>query len=434
MTPPSTPRRLGGLGRAAAALAPFAVAGALAALVFLGQPFPPRSLVMTTGPEGGDYARIALRYREVLAREGVELRLLPSAGNLENLARLRDPRSGVSAGLVAGGFASGKGAPGLASLGTVLVEPLWIFCRGLSPGSPPAALRGRRVSIGPEGSGTRALALELLRQEGLDGVAEGAVALAPGAAEEALRRGEIDCAFFLGSYAHSPVVQRLLADPGFGLVGFPRADAYAAIYPAVRKVVLPMGVGDLKANLPPADVTLLAMRTSLLVREDVHPALQFLLLDAAEEVHSRRDVFRDAGKLPAPEEVDVPLSAVAREFHASGPSFLQRHLPFWLWGIASRLLLLVVPLLAVLYPLARLLPLAWDWLMRGRIVRLYGELRLLERELEGRPSGAPVDDLAEALGGLEKRVDQARVPNAYAGALYTLRMHVDLVRDRLRRR
>jgi hypothetical protein len=179
---------------------------------------------------------------------------------------------------------------------------------------------------------------------------------------------------------------------------------------------------------------MLAMKTSLLVREDVHPALQFLLLDAAEEVHAQRDIFRDAGKVPAPEGVDVSLSTVARQFHASGKSFVQRHLPFWLWGIASRLLLVVVPLLAVLYPLARLLPFAWDWLMRRRIVRLYGELRLLERELEGRPPGTPVDDVAEALGRFEKKVDQAKLPNAYAGALYTLRLHVGLVRDRLRRR
>jgi TRAP-type uncharacterized transport system substrate-binding protein len=416
------------------ALAPLALVAALAAALFLGQPFPPGSLVMTTGPEGGDYARIGERYRDVLAREGVKLQLRPSAGNVENVARLRDARSGVGAGLVAGGFAAGADAE-LDSLGTVLVEPLWIFCRDLAAGSPPAAaLRGRRASIGPEGSGTRALALEVLRQEGLEGEAAAAVALAPGAAEEALRRGEIDCAFMLGSYAHSPVVKRLLADPGFGLVDFPRADAYAALYPSVRKVVLPAGVGDLRANRPPADVTLLAMRTSLLVREDVHPALQFLLLDAAEEVHARRDVFRDAGKVPAPEAVDVPLSAEARQFHASGKSFLQRHLPFWLWGIASRLLLVVVPLLAVLYPLGRLLPFAWDWLMRRRIVHLYGELRLLEREIEGRPPGAPVDDVAEALARFERRVDQARLPNAYTGAIYTLRLHVGIVRDRLRQR
>jgi hypothetical protein len=431
MTPSRAPRRPGGLGRLAAVLAPVAVVAGLAAMALLGQPFPPRTLVMTTGPEGGDYAQIGLRYRELLAREGVVLRLAPSAGNVENVARLRDPGSQASAALVAGGFASEKDAPTLASLGTVLVEPLWVFCRGLRPGAPPAALRARRVSLGAEGSGTRALALEVLRREGLDDLAAGARALGPAAAEEALRSGEVDCAFMLGSYAYSPSVQRLLADPGFGLVDFPRADAYAALYPSLRKVVLPMGVGDLKANLPPADVTLLAVKTSLLVRGDLHPALQFLLLDAAEDVHAGRGIFRDLGKLPAPDQVDVPLSTVARQFYASGPSFLQRHLPFWLWGIASRLLLVVVPLLAVLYPLARLLPFTWDWVMRRRIVQLYGELRLLEHELAVRPPGASVDDLVEELERLEKRVDQARLPNAYAGALYTLRLHIGLVRDRL---
>ena len=439
--PPDAPRpdapvsrpAAGGARRAAAVLLPLAALGALAAAALLGDPFPPRSLTMATGPSGGDYAIAGERYREALAREGVELRLLPTAGNVENVARLADPRSGVKVALVAGGFATGKEAASLASLGTVLVEPLWVFCRGVPSGSPPAALRGKRVSIGPGGSGSRALALEVLRQEGLDAVAAGAASLAPVPAAEALGKGELDCAFLLGSWGHA-VVRQLLADPSLGLVAFPRADAYAALYPSLRKAVLPAGAGDLRAGLPPADVTLLAMTTSLLVRDDLHPALQTVLLDAARELHGGRGLFREAGAFPAPEEVDVPLSAPARQFHASGPSFLQRHLPFWAWGIASRLLVVVVPLLAVLYPLGRLLPVAWSWAMRRRIVRLYGELRLVERELDARPPGTPVEDLTLALSRLEERADQVKVPNAFAGALYDLRAHVGLVRERLRKR
>jgi TRAP-type uncharacterized transport system substrate-binding protein len=428
-----TSARRGRLLRALAITAGVAVLAGIASLFVLGNPFPPRTVAMTTGPEGGDYARLGERYREVLAREGVHLRLLPSAGSLENLARLRDPRSGASVAFLAGGFATEKDSAALVSLGALFYEPLWIFCRGLPAGGQPKDLRGRRVSIGPEGSGTRALALELLRREGLESGVAAMAALTPREAEAALGRGEIDCAFMLASYDDSPTVQHLLADEKVGLLGFPHADAHVALNPSLRKVTLPMGVGNLAANRPPSDVTMVALTTSLVVRDDLHTALQFLLLEAAQEIHSRAGIFRRAGQFPAAEEADLPISAAARSFFKAGPSFIQRHLPFWLWALASRLLLVVVPLAAVAYPLARLLPALYAWVMQQRLVKLYGELKLLERELEARPPGARLDDVAAELERFERRVDQARLPNAYAGALYTLRFHIDLVRARLRR-
>ncbi len=387
---------------------------------------------MTTGPEGGAYRELGERYRAALAREGIDVRLVPSLGNVENLARLQDPSSGVGAGFVAGGLTTAAGSPGVVSLGTISYDPIWIFCRGLPEPVRLEDLRGKRVSIGPEGGGTRALMTELLRASRMESSIT-ALPLTPGGGGEALLRGEIECACMLTA-SDAPIVKRLLADESTSLVTFPRADAYVALYPYLRKVVVATGVGDLAANRPPHDVVLLAPMSSLLVRKDLHPAIQFLLLQAAEEIHSGPGIFRKPGQFPSPEAVDVPLSQEARPFYKSGGSFLQRHLPFWLWVLATRLLFVVIPVAGIGYPLVRLVPALYRWTMEQRIFRLYGELRLLEADLAAHPPGAPLADVEASLARLEEKVGGAHVPPRFAGMLYMLRQHVALVREALEKR
>ena len=385
---------------------------------------------MTTGPRGEADDRLGERYRAVLARHGVDLQLVPSAGQVENVARLKSPGSGFAAGFASGGLTSAAEAPGVVSLGTIAYDPLWIFCRGLSEPVQFADLAGKRVAIGPEGSGTRALALELLRKNGLDRVVQ-PVALTHVAAGDALERGEIACACML-TYAGAPEVGRLFADERVSLMGFPRADAYASLFPFLRKVVLPTGVFDLAANRPPHDVPLIADAESLLVRQDLHPAIQYLLLQAAEEIHSGAGILQRPAQFPAPEPVDVPLSDEARQFYKSGGTLLQRHLPFWLWVFASRLLVVVVPLLGAVYPLVQLVPSAIAFEMERRINRLYEGLRGIEARI-GAPDASP-ESLERELDDFDERVRAVRVPASYARAIYTLKHHASLVRERLARR
>jgi len=384
---------------------------------------------MTTGPRGEADDRLGERYRAILARRGVDLVLVPSAGKAENVARLKDPRSGFSAGFASGGLTSAAEAPGVVSLGTIGYDPLWIFCRGLAEPVQFADLAGKKVAIGPEGSGTRALALELMQKNGLDRILQ-PLPLAHVAAGEALERGEIACACML-TYAEAPEVRRLFADGRATLMGFPRADAYAALFPYLRKVVLPTGVFDLAANRPPNDVPLIADAESLLVRQELHPAIQYLLLEAAEEIHSGAGILQRPAQFPAAEPVDVPLSDEARQFYKSGGNFLQRHLPFWLWVFASRLLVVLVPLLGAVYPLAQLVPSAIAFEMERRINRLYEELRKIEDRIGA--SGESTEGLARELDRFDERVLATRVPASYARAIYTLKHHATLVRERLAR-
>jgi TRAP-type uncharacterized transport system substrate-binding protein len=394
----------------------------------LARAFPPRIVRMTTGPAGSGDAELGERYRALLAEKGIDLVLVPSAGKVENLERLRNPRSGISAGFVSGGLTTASESPGVVSLGTIAYDPLWVFCQGLPEPVQFSELKGRKVSIGPEGSATRALTLRFLRLNGLDTVIQ-PLPLSPQAGGEALLRGEIDCACML-TYAEAPEVRKLLADVRIDLMSFPRTDAYVALFPFVRKRTLPMGIGNMAANRPAHDVSLIAAAESLLVQEKVHPAIQYVLLEAAEQIHSTPGIFQKPGEFPAPQPVDVPLSQEARQFYKSGGTFLQRHLPFWLWVFASRLIIVLVPLLGVIYPLAQVIPAAIRFEAERRINGVYGELRSIEARI-GAPGSSP-QDLEAELNGLEARARRMRIPASYARTVFTLKQHAQLVRERLK--
>jgi TRAP-type uncharacterized transport system substrate-binding protein len=414
----------------------FYLAAGLVVLVALGVtvqyigPVPPRVVVMSTGTPGSAYEAFAQRYKTILARSGVELRLMPSGGAVENLRRLNDPQSGVSVGFAQGGLTSEAQSPDLVSLGTLFSEPLWFFYRGVKPGLRLQGLRGRKMAIGPEGSGTRALVLELLARNGIDQNVAQLLPLPAAEAAERLLRGEIDDAMMVAAW-DSQAVQRLLAAPEVGLVGFPRADAYVELYPFLDKLVLRAGVANMATNRPSVDTNLLAPKASLIVRRDLHRAIQYLLLEAATEIHSGPGVFQRPSQFPAAEVEDLPLSEDAQHFYRSGRPFLQRYLPFWLAVFVGRLLVVLIPVVGVAYPLMRGVPALYGWGMRRRIFRLYGELKFIELELERRSPGQGAADLLAQLGHLEARANHLRVTVAFAHFLYNLRSHIALVRGRL---
>ena len=406
------------------------ILAALSATVAWLGPLPPKVVVMSSGTAGSDYDMYARQYQAFLKRSGVQLRLLPSAGSLENLARLNDRRSGVTVAFVQGGLTSEAQSPDLQSLGTVFYQPFWLFVRREIAFVRPDDLRDKRVAIGPEGSGTQLLAKKFLSLNDIDESELQLLPLAAVEAGEALLRGEIDLAAMVAS-CDMPMVRRLLASTDVNVFSAPRADAYVALHPYLTKLVLPAGVGDLARNRPPSDVTLVSTEASLLVRKDLHPAIQYLLLEAATEIHSAGGLFRKPGQFPAPSPVDLPVSKDARQFYKSGPPFLQRYLPYGLAIFTTRLLLLLIPVIGVAYPLLRTAPTLYSWSIRRRIFRLYGELKFIEVELDGR-RGLPAEDLSAQLERLEERANHVQVPFAFAPFLYQLRNHIALVRDRIR--
>jgi TRAP transporter TAXI family solute receptor len=392
------------------------------------EPAPPRSFVITTGAEDGAYHLFAQQYRAILAREGISVELRPSAGSVENLNRLLADDAGVAVGFVQGGVVPAEASARLVSLGAMYYEPLWVFYRAGRRIDRIGDLKRRRVAVGSDGSGTRALALPLLTISGSGGATLRSIGGQEAVA--ALRQGTIDAAFFVAS-PDAPMVRDLLAVRELRLLSIANAQAYARRFPFLTPVVLPRGVLDLARDVPADDMTLLAATANLVTREDFHPALAYLLLQAATEVHAVAGMLQRSREFPAAREAGIPLSDEAQRYYRSGKPFLQRFLPFWVANFIERMTVLLLPLVAVLIPAVKLAPAIYRWRVQSRIVRWYGELRRLEADIAGRASAATLADDLERLDAIERGVNGTRVPTGFSHDFYDLRGHVAMVRGRL---
>jgi TRAP-type uncharacterized transport system substrate-binding protein len=411
------------------ALVAVTVAVLLIILIALLRPLPGRELAMASGPPGSAYTKSAERYREILARDGVQLRLVPTKGAVDNIRLMRDPSSGVKAGFVQSGSIEESASKDIQSLGTVFYEPVWFFCR-CPGGALPSIneLADWPISIGPEGGAGRPLALELLAMIGLDPKKLKLFGYPVDEAAKALAEKRIDAAVIVTGW-ESPVVRELARAPDITLVSFKRADAFVAIEPTWNKLILPRGVADLARDLPPQDVNLIASKASLAVRNDLHPALQYLLLQAAMQVHSRPGVFNRAGEFPAPEEIDLPISDEARQIYRTGPSFLHRTLPFWLAELVRRLLIVILPIAGIIYPLWSLVPRIYAWQMKRRVNRMYGELKQVERDMRITAPDARTGIIGR-LDDLETRARDLKMPTAFTENTFNLRAHIRALRAR----
>jgi TRAP transporter TAXI family solute receptor len=403
------------------------------------QPAPPKKIVITTGSDAGAYYAYAGRYANILARNGVTLEVRTSAGSLQNIERLENDEAQV--GFVQGGVIEPKGNPDeedrdsqLVSLGSVFFEPVWVFYRG-DHGDRRfdrlTDLKGKRIAIGQEGSGVRQLAQQLLSANDIK-PGDHLLPLSGLKAAEELQQGRIDAAFIIAA-ENAPVVQVLLRSPGVKVMSFAQAEAYQRRFPFLTKLTLPQGVADLVRDYPPHDVTLLAPTANLVVRDDLHPALQSLLLQAATEVHGRAGFFQRAGEFPVYKDRLLPLSPEAARYFKSGPPFLQRYLPFWLAVLIDRLMVLLIPIFALMIPLLKVAPAIYTWRVRTKVFRCYGELKYLEEDLRLRFEPARLAEYRARLDALDDEARGLRVPLAFADLVYTLREHVNLVREALKK-
>ncbi len=397
------------------------------------QPAPPDRLVLSTGASGGDYARFGERYRDYFRANGVTIELLNSNGSVENAERLA--RGQADAAFVQGGtlppVPDGADSP-IASRGALYPEVIWVFVRAGSDAKVLRDLEGRRIAIGPDGSGLQPLARWLLRGSGIPDTGATFVLKTGADAADALERGDIDAAFFIAGPA-SPVVVRLLSMPGVRALSFVRGDAYARRSAAISTFVVPRGVSDLARDLPRADVRTIAVRANLLVRSDLHPALMYLLLDAASSIHGAHSIVADAGEFPNAYNQDVPLAGEAERFYRSGKPFLKRYLPYWLANLADRLILLLIPIVAVLLPVLRFMPMLYEYRINARVGRWYARLGELEDDIGESPVPEKIREHLARLDELEARLNEAAFPSAAAGQVYALRAAIDLVRERLGR-
>lgn len=411
---------------AAAVLAIFYV------VYILVDPLPPRRLVIGAGIAGSGYDNFARRYARVLARNDIDLEIRNTAGAVENLDLLRDPASKVQAALTTVGFAQPGDSDHLASLGGVFDAPIFVFYKSAERVTQFAQLHGKRLAIGTAGTSVRPLILQVLKASGAADAPTRFVDMDYDRAIDALIAGEIDVAIF-PSQLDTGLLRRALTAPDVRLMNVAQAGAIAKTVPGIKHVVLWQGLIDLTHDIPDADVNLLASGNSLLVRKDLHPALQYLLLEAIREVHSAPGPFNRLGEFPAEQPNDLPLSLTAQSFYRSGPTFWQRYTSFWLTSLLDRILFFVVPVVAALIPVIGFTSRLYRWLAVRRIVRLHRALGGLERELAQSEDKAQLAQHQARLSEIESAVRTLKVAPPFEVDLHRLRIHLRMVQDHIGR-
>ncbi len=397
------------------------------------EPAPPKKIFIGTGDITGAYYAYAQRYREILSHDGVTLEIRSTAGSMENLKLLEAESEGVDVAFVQGGIGNPNSQPDLQSLASLYFEPLWVFHRKDLKIKRLTDLKGKKIAVGAENSGTKAIAIKLLEENGVTEKSATLLSFSGEKARESLNTREIDAAFFvLGP--QTPIIQDLLLHPNIRLLSFERGEAYQRANRFLSIVKMPEGVMNFEKNIPDRDILLLAPAATLVVRETFHPALVDLLLDAAVKIHSEPGIFQEPREFPSQKYLDFPLHKEAERYFRSGPPFLKKYLPFWAAVFVERTKVMFLPLVTLLIPLIRFLPPGFRWRARSRIYRWYRDLEDLEHKGMEAKSPEEVRDCFTELEKIDRKVVHLSVPLSYAGELYNLRSHIDLVKESLGRK
>jgi uncharacterized protein len=396
-------------------------------------PPPPKSIEMATGFPTGLYYQFGERLKTELNEEGVNLQVKATSGTLDNLDLLNDPQSRVGFAMIQGGVANVSQYPNLVSIAGMFYEPIWVWYRDASfksDGSPIrtlSQLKGKRVSIGNDGSGTLALSQAMLKLSGLTEKDIQAEKLKPDDAIKKLNKGDLDAVFIVAA-AEAPILQQFYTIPGVRLMSFDQAEAYSRNLPYLSMVSVPRGLLSIEYDLPRQDIQVLAATTTLVAHDSISPAMVSLLLGASYDILKSYSRLQKAGEFPSGKGLDFPLQIDAEIYLKDGPSFLHRHLPFWTAVWTGRLMKVLIPLLVILIPLFTYLPTASNLLLKLKLARVYEELKMIERNAHN-------PDLREKnfkdLESIEIRVGNIKVSRLDAKELYDLKGHVGDVRSRL---
>jgi len=386
-------------------------------------PAPPSHLTFSAGQKNGAYYAYAEHYRDYLKQRGITVSILETAGSQENIEQLRSNKSDIA--FVQSGILPANEKT-LQSLGSMYYEPLWIFMRQGLNLNQLNTFKGKRIAIGMQGSGTRALALKLLQDNGVNEKNTPFLPFNAMQAAEALTHNQVDIAFIV-SAANSNVIQMLQKQEHIQLMDMVRAKAYTRRMRSLSAVTLPQGTLNLQQNMPSNDIQMLASTATLISNGHVHPALQSLLMQAATSIHAQAGLFSDINTFPSEYFSGIAVSNTAQHFYKSGTPFLQRFLPFWAANLIDRLKIMLLPFLALLLPLFKIMPPLYRWRIRSRIYRWYEELGKIDSAL----SEGFDQQLLDHLDRIETEIRKVHVPLSYAEELYDLRLHLSLVRNQV---
>ena len=394
---------------------------------------PPHRLVIATDGPNGFFTRTAKAYGDQLAAQGVALEIVNTRGAIENLDRLNAPGGNVDVAFVNGGLTDAKRSPHLESLGSVAYDPLWVVYRaslGDLVGLPK--LRGRKIGIGREGSGTASIARAALAASGID--PSNSVLVAQDSDLEAVTRavlaGDLDATLVMGP-PEDPKIRALFSEPGLQVMNMLDAEGVARNLTFLHALVVPRSTVDLARQKPDQDLSIVASTITLVARDDVHPALIYLLMSIVDDVHEPPSLLHQENEFPSDKDTDLPLSRQAEAYYRSGKPFLQRYLPFGLASAVERLLKVAVPVMLVLFPILRALPTVNQWRVKRKLARVYRRLLDVERSVHAPGASRTPDEYDERIRAIERRLRAENIPLIYSSELYALREHIDLVRRQI---
>ncbi len=398
-------------------------------------PTPPTHVTLSSGQENSAYDVFAKQYAQALAKQHITVARKPSLGSQENLQRLHTPQSGVDIAFVQSGSTDQEDAQrrGLISLGSLFTEPVWLFFRDSKDITQLGHLKGLKINVGPEGTGVPRLFKKLLSVNDVEPTDLTLSGLENTPATVALLDGQIDGLVF-SSAPDAPLIQMLLQTPGIKLFDFVQAEAYTRRFPFLSHVVLPRGIVDLGRDIPAKNYHLIAPTATLVARENLHPALVDLFVQAANDIHGGSGWFHKQGEFPTASYTEIPVARGASTFYKNGPPLLQHYLPFWAANFFERMWVTIVALGALILPLSKIVPPLYVWKIRSRVYRWYGKLRAVEQAVEDVPAERRAEVYAaqlRRLNEIEERVNQISVPLSYAEELYGLRSHINFVRTRI---
>jgi TRAP-type uncharacterized transport system substrate-binding protein len=403
----------------------------IAGLTWLGMayliPAPPSQITIATSPEGEHYHVLGTRYKGILAETGIKVELRLTDGAKENLRLLNDPNSGIQIGFMQGGISNSRLAPDLMSLGRIDHQIFWLFSLGGTL-TDLSQLKGKRIGLGAEGSGDRAVCEKILAVAGITYDNTTLVSVAPETVINNFDGGAID-AVFRNFSPESPVLDVLLRDSRYHLMNFTEAEALTRIFPYLVRVVLPRGTVDLARKLPISDTALVATTNVLMVRKGVHPAIVDLLALAISQAHGSPGLFHKVGEFPTETDPEFPMSQGARDFYKNGPSFLNWYLPFWMTNYAQRVIAVLVAVIAIVVPIFNYMPKLFLWFIHDRVRRLYRRLRMVDNALLSGPDASEMKALHTELESIIRAANI--VPMRSSELFFELKSHIDRTRNNL---
>jgi TRAP transporter TAXI family solute receptor len=396
-------------------------------------PAPPTKIAIAGSFKGGHFESLALRYKDLLAQAHVEVDVRTTEGSVENLKLLNDPHSGVQIAFMQEGITNAQQAPDLLSLGRIDYQVLWLFYPADETFSDLTQLKGKRVALGPLGSGTRIVAEKILRVSGVTSENTTLLNLTPQEAVGELKEGVID-ALFLSFSPDSQILHSLLEYPNFRLLSLTDAEALTRIFPFLARLVLPRGLFDYEKKIPANDVILIATTNVVLVRKEIHPAIIRLLAQTIAEVHSAPGVFQRTGEFPLQTDPEFPVAEEALDFYKNGPSLLNRYLPFWITNYVKRTLAVVFAAIAIIVPIFSYAPQLGKWFVEYRLRALYRRLRTIEVNLQKSTTVQGIVALEDELESLDRETIAFGVPMRNSALYFLIKSHLHLVHNRLRKR